>query len=196
MLREYGEYFREQYPGNFSSSSCSTAAGTTPRRRADAWRRISPSSARSISRIRSAKAARSSKASSWRRSRISSVTWMRTARRRRTRFTIWSSGLGEADCVIGSRWLQGAVLHQAQTRMRQIRQPLFPSHRRDVILDAHQGHAMPCKAMAASGRRKNLIPRSASPTWPSTSICFMALNAPDSRFWKCRPNGRTRWARK
>ena len=26
---------------------------------------------------------------------------------------------GEADCVIGSRWLRGAVLHQAQTRLRQ-----------------------------------------------------------------------------
>ena len=26
--------------------------------------------------------------------------------------------LGEADCVIGSRWLPGAVLHQSQTRLR------------------------------------------------------------------------------
>ena len=27
--------------------------------------------------------------------------------------------IGEADCVIGSRWLPGAVLHQEQTRLRQ-----------------------------------------------------------------------------
>lgn len=27
--------------------------------------------------------------------------------------------IGQADCVIGSRWLPGAVLHQAQTRVRQ-----------------------------------------------------------------------------
>ena len=26
--------------------------------------------------------------------------------------------IGDADCVIGSRWLPGAVLHQAQTRLR------------------------------------------------------------------------------
>ena len=28
--------------------------------------------------------------------------------------------IGEADCIIGSRWLPGAVLHQAQTKVRQL----------------------------------------------------------------------------
>src|SRR5256885_608394 len=31
----------------------------------------------------------------------------------------------EADCVIGSRWLKGAVLHQAQTKMRQFTSRCF-----------------------------------------------------------------------
>lgn len=33
--------------------------------------------------------------------------------------------LGEADCVIGSRWLPGAVLHQAQTHLRQFTSRVF-----------------------------------------------------------------------
>ena len=33
--------------------------------------------------------------------------------------------LGEADCVIGSRWLPGAVLHQAQTHKRQFASRAF-----------------------------------------------------------------------
>jgi glycosyltransferase involved in cell wall biosynthesis len=32
---------------------------------------------------------------------------------------------GEADCVIGSRWLKGAVLHQAQTKVRQFTSRCF-----------------------------------------------------------------------
>jgi hypothetical protein len=32
---------------------------------------------------------------------------------------------GEADCVIGSRWLPGAVLHQAQTNRRQFASRVF-----------------------------------------------------------------------
>jgi glycosyltransferase involved in cell wall biosynthesis len=43
--------------------------------------------------------------------------------------------LGEADCVIGSRWLPGSVLHQAQTTMRR----LFSMHIRDT--------QCPCKVM-------------------------------------------------
>lgn len=33
--------------------------------------------------------------------------------------------LGEADCVIGSRWIEGAVLHQVQTRKRQFASRIF-----------------------------------------------------------------------
>lgn len=33
--------------------------------------------------------------------------------------------IGQADCVIGSRWLPGAVLHQAQTRLRRITSRCF-----------------------------------------------------------------------
>ncbi|HMJ65861.1 MAG TPA: glycosyltransferase [Candidatus Binatia bacterium] len=32
---------------------------------------------------------------------------------------------GEADCVIGSRWIEGAVLHQAQTSKRQFASRIF-----------------------------------------------------------------------
>jgi glycosyltransferase involved in cell wall biosynthesis len=55
--------------------------------------------------------------------------------------------IGEADCVIGSRWLKGAVLHQAQTKVRQftsrcfhmIVETLFWMHIKDT--------QCPCKAM-------------------------------------------------
>jgi glycosyltransferase involved in cell wall biosynthesis len=33
--------------------------------------------------------------------------------------------IGEADCVIGSRWLRGSVLHQEQTRKRQFASRVF-----------------------------------------------------------------------
>ena len=55
--------------------------------------------------------------------------------------------LGEADCVIGSRWLPGSVLHQAQTTMRRlfsrcfhlIVESLFWMHIKDT--------QCPCKVM-------------------------------------------------
>jgi glycosyltransferase involved in cell wall biosynthesis len=55
--------------------------------------------------------------------------------------------MSEADCVIGSRWLKGAVLHQAQTKIRQftsrcfhvIVETLFWMHIKDT--------QCPCKAM-------------------------------------------------
>lgn len=33
--------------------------------------------------------------------------------------------IGEADCVIGSRWIEGAILHQEQTRKRQFASRVF-----------------------------------------------------------------------
>jgi glycosyltransferase involved in cell wall biosynthesis len=33
--------------------------------------------------------------------------------------------MGEADCVIGSRWIEGAILHQEQTRKRQFASRVF-----------------------------------------------------------------------
>src|SRR5882724_11905078 len=55
--------------------------------------------------------------------------------------------ISDADCVIGSRWLKGAVLHQAQTKVRQftsrcfhlIVETLFWMHIKDT--------QCPCKAM-------------------------------------------------
>jgi dolichol-phosphate mannosyltransferase len=55
--------------------------------------------------------------------------------------------IGEADCVIGSRWLKGAVLHQAQTKIRQftsrcfhvVVETLFWMHIKDT--------QCPCKVM-------------------------------------------------
>jgi glycosyltransferase involved in cell wall biosynthesis len=62
--------------------------------------------------------------------------------------------IGEADCVIGSRWLPGAVLHQAQTRTRQffsrgfhfIVEVLFWMHIKDT--------QCPCKLMRRAAVEK------------------------------------------
>jgi glycosyltransferase involved in cell wall biosynthesis len=62
--------------------------------------------------------------------------------------------INEADCVIGSRWLKGAVLHQAQTKVRQftsrcfhvIVQTLFWMHIKDT--------QCPCKAMRRAAVEK------------------------------------------
>ncbi len=51
--------------------------------------------------------------------------WMRTARRRQRRFWTWWKKVGAADCVIGSRWLPGAVIHQSQTGNRQFASRVF-----------------------------------------------------------------------
>jgi len=61
---------------------------------------------------------------------------------------------GEADCVIGSRWLKGAVLHQAQTKVRQftsrcfhvIVESLFWMHIKDT--------QCPCKVMRRTAVEK------------------------------------------
>ena len=61
---------------------------------------------------------------------------------------------GEADCVIGSRWLKGAVLHQAQTKVRQftsrcfhlIVESLFWLHIKDT--------QCPCKVMRRTAVEK------------------------------------------
>jgi hypothetical protein len=61
---------------------------------------------------------------------------------------------GEADCVIGSRWLKGAVLHQAQTKVRQftsrcfhvIVEILFRMHIKDT--------QCPCKVMRRTAIEK------------------------------------------
>jgi glycosyltransferase involved in cell wall biosynthesis len=61
---------------------------------------------------------------------------------------------GEADCVIGSRWLKGAVLHQAQTKIRQftsrcfhlIVETLFWLHIKDT--------QCPCKVMRRTAAEK------------------------------------------
>jgi dolichol-phosphate mannosyltransferase len=62
--------------------------------------------------------------------------------------------INEADCVIGSRWLKGAVLHQAQTKIRQftsrcfhlIVESLFWLHIKDT--------QCPCKAMKRAAVEK------------------------------------------
>lgn len=62
--------------------------------------------------------------------------------------------INEADCVIGSRWLKGAVLHQAQTKVRQftsrcfhvIVESLFWMHIKDT--------QCPCKAMRRNAVEK------------------------------------------
>lgn len=61
---------------------------------------------------------------------------------------------GEADCVIGSRWLKGAILHQEQTKVRQftsrcfhvIVESLFWMHIKDT--------QCPCKVMRRTAVEK------------------------------------------
>jgi glycosyltransferase involved in cell wall biosynthesis len=61
---------------------------------------------------------------------------------------------GEADCVIGSRWLKGAILHQEQTKVRQftsrcfhvIVESLFWMHIKDT--------QCPCKVMRRTAAEK------------------------------------------
>ena len=50
---------------------------------------------------------------------------MPTARPRRTRSTSWCKHIGGVDCVIGSRWLPGAVLHVEQSGQRQFASRVF-----------------------------------------------------------------------
>jgi glycosyltransferase involved in cell wall biosynthesis len=62
--------------------------------------------------------------------------------------------IDKADCVIGSRWLPGAVLHQAQTRVRQfasrcfhlVVETLFGMHIKDT--------QCPCKVMRRAAVEK------------------------------------------
>src|SRR3954452_17102191 len=62
--------------------------------------------------------------------------------------------IGEADCVIGSRWLPGAVLHQAQTWVRRFTSRCFhlivESFFRMHIKDTQ----CPCKAMRRTAVEK------------------------------------------
>ena len=103
--------------------------------------------------------------------------------------------IGAADCVIGSRWLPGAVMHQSQTGNRQfasrvfhfIVQTLFWMNIRDTQCGA--------KVMRREAVEK---------IHPSLRIADMAfdinllysLKRAGFAFWKCRRNGRTRPARK
>lgn len=67
---------------------------------------------------------------------------------------------GEADCVIGSRWIPGAVLHQVQTRRRQfasrvfhlIIQALFQMNIRDTQCGAKVMHRQAVEAVHSSLR--------------------------------------------
>lgn len=55
--------------------------------------------------------------------------------------------IGNADCVIGSRWLPGAVLHQAQTRLRRFASRCFHALV-ELLLGMHiQDTQCPCKAI-------------------------------------------------
>ncbi len=55
--------------------------------------------------------------------------------------------LGEADCVIGSRWLPGAVLHQAQPWMRRFTSRCFHLVVESLFWMHIKDTQCPCKAM-------------------------------------------------
>jgi len=55
--------------------------------------------------------------------------------------------IGEADCVIGSRWLRGAVLHQAQTKIRQFTSRCFHMIVESLFWMHIKDTQCPCKAL-------------------------------------------------
>jgi hypothetical protein len=60
----------------------------------------------------------------------------------------------EADCVIGSRWLRGAVLHQAQTRLRRVTSRCFHAIV-EVLFWMHiQDTQCPCKVIRRAAVEK------------------------------------------
>ncbi len=83
--------------------------------------------------------------------------------------------LSEADCIIGLRWLPGAVLHQAQPWLRRFSRRCF----HNSLLDAHPRYAMPVQSDAS--RR---LSRSAPPfdTHRTLSYPFRCPRAPSSPF--------------
>jgi len=62
--------------------------------------------------------------------------------------------IGEADCVIGSRWLRGAVLHQAQTWVRRFTSRCFHVIVESLFLMHIKDTQCPCKAMRRSAVEK------------------------------------------
>ncbi len=60
-----------------------------------------------------------------------------------------------ADCIIGSRWLPGSVLHQRQTRLRRFVSRCFSFDCAIAALAEHQGHTMSRQAYKPAGRGKN-----------------------------------------
>ena len=59
-----------------------------------------------------------------------------------------------ADCVIGSRWLPGAVLHQAQTRLRQFTSRCFHVVVETLFLMHIKDTQCPCKVMRRAAVEK------------------------------------------
>lgn len=55
--------------------------------------------------------------------------------------------IGEADCVVGSRWMHGAVLHQAQTRVRRFASRTFHLIVEILFLMRITDTQCPCKVM-------------------------------------------------
>jgi len=55
--------------------------------------------------------------------------------------------IGKADCVIGSRWLPGAVLHQSQTRLRRFTSRCFHLVVEALLLMHIKDTQCPCKVM-------------------------------------------------
>jgi len=62
--------------------------------------------------------------------------------------------IDEADCVIGSRWLKGAVLHQAQTKVRQFTSRCFHLIVETFFWMHIKDTQCPCKAMRRSAAEK------------------------------------------
>jgi len=62
--------------------------------------------------------------------------------------------MGDADCVIGSRWLPGAVLHQAQTSLRRFTSRCFHLIVQALFRMNIKDTQCPCKAMRRSAVEK------------------------------------------
>ena len=116
--------FQDHYPGNFQIVVVLNGCRDNT---LDVVQRVAPISRQSVARIPGADWQRRRAYRGLKLAPLADVVGYVDAdgATRRAPFTTWSSGSVEADCVIGSRWLTGAVLHQPQTGKRQFASRVF-----------------------------------------------------------------------
>ena len=99
--------------------------------------------------------------------------------------------ISEADCVIGSRWMPGAIIHQSQTGHRQFASRAF--HMIVQLLFWMNIHDTQCGAKVI----KREVVEKIHPYLRIADMAFdinllVSIKRAVFRILKCRPNGRTR----